>query len=499
MKGEMQMKGKVALCTVTVIAMLTGVAVAGEISYRAFQDGGFSIEVPDWKVAKESTTERVRLKVTRKTTAVQIEVFDVPLESIYGIYRNNTRDSSGFVREDAEAHLLVQKARFLFMKLIIHKKFFAVGPKTYTVMVACKEKDAGMLDALRKHVFDSARIDAHAEAPQGRGKTRVFNLEVDKAFPYGIYLTNPEGTSLERIYKSAHPVKGPKLSHNGEKVVFYEYVRDANGDGTIDERADLAGTEIATIRIDGSGYKVLTDNAARDLQPNWTADNRRIVFVSDRGKDKRRYDMDLYVMDAGGSGVTNLTKTPDIIEADPHVYGGKIAFTRYARGRVPQSIWIMSEDGSVARQLTDPPRTGMSKVGFAFGDFDPRISFDMTRIAFQRLEDDTFKVFDHRVGRYSAHVMNVDGTDLTNVSRAGVSDGLPCWTPDGRIALFVVGGELDSFQKIFIMDADGTNRSKLLHTSPGTFLHGGPTCARTAKGEDIMVFSGRFFLGEEGR
>jgi dipeptidyl aminopeptidase/acylaminoacyl peptidase len=65
--------------------------------------------------------------------------------------------------------------------------------------------------------------------------------------------------------------------------------------------------DVYVIDVDGSGERRLTDSPGLDGFPAWSADGKRIAFVSahDGG------NCGIYVMDAGGSGQERLTRTPD--------------------------------------------------------------------------------------------------------------------------------------------------------------------------------------------
>jgi Tol biopolymer transport system component len=62
-------------------------------------------------------------------------------------------------------------------------------------------------------------------------------------------------------------------------------------------------TEIYVMNADGSGVTQLTNNLATDCQPAWSPDGKRIAFLSTRDG----VDSEIYVMNADGTGVTQLT------------------------------------------------------------------------------------------------------------------------------------------------------------------------------------------------
>jgi TolB protein len=67
-----------------------------------------------------------------------------------------------------------------------------------------------------------------------------------------------------------------------------------------------ATNEIFSINPDGTGLTRLTNNLADDRDPAWSPNGTKIVFASNRGL-RRVGPMHLYVMNADGTGVNQLT------------------------------------------------------------------------------------------------------------------------------------------------------------------------------------------------
>ena len=461
-----------------------------QIQYDVYQHKNFSVEYPHWGIKKKTDKGRLLLKVAKGLAAIQVELHKGSLDTIYDYHVTGAKKSNAFISENANEYLLVHTAQALWIKLFMHRKFFESGGNTYVVTFASTRGNAEKYKEMREYVFNSVEV----KETEGYKDVKSFTLNTDKEYPFGIYLTDSDGSYLKKIYKSRYLIRTIRLSHDGKRIVFAECIGAKPEKGQSDEDlAVLVHAEICTINVDGTGYKVLTRNDYADVQPNWAQDNRHIFFTRDGSGRAGGFDLDIFVMDENGGNIRNITQSPGIIDGDPHVYGGKIAFTRHSPGKINQSVWIMNEDGSGMYKLLTPPRHGKSKVGLYFGDFDPNISFDSERVAFERLEDDNFKVFDSRVGKYSICITNIDGSGFKSISPNDVTDGLAQWLPNGRLVFPVVSDNLDAFRKLYIMDSDGANRHPLIRTKPGMFFHGRPSAAKTEDGGDIIVFAGWFY------
>ena len=101
--------------------------------------------------------------------------------------------------------------------------------------------------------------------------------------------------------------------------------------------------------------------------PSWSPDSRRILFTSwdDHGFT------DLFTMRADGTGVVNVTRTPDVFEdlADWSLDGSSLAY--YAEGSTVTGIYVSAADG-----------TGRRIVALTFSPVSPSWSPAGGRIAF---------------------------------------------------------------------------------------------------------------------
>lgn len=277
---------------------------------------------------------------------------------------------------------------------------------------------------------------------------------------YSIFSVNLDGSDLNLIYQSDTQLNHLHISPDGTKILFSEYTQDLNGDGTANED-DLFSAEIGIMNIDGTGYRLLTgpDNII-DAVPVWSHDATEILFASSRGSVAENLNLDLYVMDLTGENVRRLTETDNVIEADPHWVENKIVFARFVKNENKQTLWLMNSDGSGASQLTSPSFPVKSKAAFNFGDFDPKISPDGTKVASYRHLDDNLVISGVIIGNYDLFVINIDGTGETMLTDTpDVAEVMPTWSPDGtKLAFWVLRSNWIGLHTI---NADGTDEHEM--------------------------------------
>jgi Tol biopolymer transport system component len=253
---------------------------------------------------------------------------------------------------------------------------------------------------------------------------------------WGIYALDLDTLETRLIYNSPDRLTTLRINNSGDKFVFSKQVGGSS----------YEYDEIFTIGIDGQDLRQLTDNDLWDIYPAWSPDGTQIAFLSMGDSN-----LDIYVMNADGTQ-RELLYDSGFHDADIHWSGDQIVFTSQSQ------IWIMNEDGTNARQLTDPPRTAeWGNANLPFGDYDPRISPNGTQVIFSRMVDDTSS---H--GNYDLFLVDMDGSNLTQLTNTGYSQGLSSWSYSGETILYIVGaiegaGKFD----IYMMNADGTENRNI--------------------------------------
>jgi len=263
---------------------------------------------------------------------------------------------------------------------------------------------------------------------------------------WGIYALDPATETVELIYSSSVKIAYLRLNGVGDTFIFSQKVG-----GDTDEYE-----EVCAVGVDGSGFTRLTDNHYWDLYPCRSPDDSKIAFLTWRDAG-----LDIYVMDADGSNQRKLYDSGGH-DADIHWVGDSIVFTANSR------IWIMRDDGTEPMPITDPPNAGQwGNANLPFGDYDPRLSPDGSKVVFERLWGDSTQ---H--GNYDLYIVNSDGTDEVRLTETGYSQGLAAWSHSGDKLVYLVGAiEGEGKYDLCIMNSDGTdNRNITPDYFPDAFL-----------------------------
>ena len=188
--------------------------------------------------------------------------------------------------------------------------------------------------------------------------------------------------------------------------------------------------EIYAADSDGSNLVNLTHAAGYDAEGSYSPDGRTILFASNREAyarplskveqglldDDAAYFMDLYVMDADGSNVKQLTFSPGY-DGGPfyNAEGTKILWRRFNPDGNSAEIWTMDADGSNQRQLT---ANGMVNWGPYYHPSGAYIIYSSNVLGHANFE---LFIIDPEGSSDPIRVTNTDGTDI-----------LPVFSPDGE-------------------------------------------------------------------
>ena len=258
-------------------------------------------------------------------------------------------------------------------------------------------------------------------------------------------------------------LSSPRLSPDGRRILYQARLAD----GSIELRlTDLETKKTTTV------YKTAPDYPPHYLlAPAWSPDGQKIAFA-----DKSGGNSEVFLMNADGGGLRNLTNDP-LPDSTPVFSpdGGEIIFTRDFYGEA--RLYRMNLDGSNLRLVTEKighnlgaafspdgstlafsgdrknadsrgldiylldtsnPANEKRLTARRFHESFPAFSPDGKRIAFVSIAD----------GNAEIYLMNSDGTGLFRLTRSKTEEVAPQFTPDGKKLIFAAnqGGKFAIYE-----------------------------------------------------
>ncbi|MFN8179833.1 MAG: Ig-like domain-containing protein [bacterium] len=182
------------------------------------------------------------------------------------------------------------------------------------------------------------------------------------------------------------------------------------------------------MNADGSGATQLTTNTNEDRHPAWSPDGTRIAFDSNRAGT---YDVWLLPIAMGEAGATNLTFGNDDDVEPAWTPDGTTIYFASKRGGGDFNLWRQGVGSSTATQVTS----------LAGDEQAPAISADGTMLAF------TSPLNFASPHVYTTVIGSTDVAPLTGT--IGVIEADPAWAPAGSVIVFShgTGGNSDLYLK----------------------------------------------------
>jgi dipeptidyl aminopeptidase/acylaminoacyl peptidase len=245
--------------------------------------------------------------------------------------------------------------------------------------------------------------------------------------PFGstsIYVMQPDGTEIKQLIKDGGD-QSLAWSPDGTQIAF------------IRTYGEFPPDDLYVMDADGGNVRQLTHVDQYQVGVSWSPDGAWLVV----GRGGANRDYDLWLVRADGSGERQLTSGPgNDIGPLWSPDGADIAFSasRSSNGG-PTGVFVMHADGTAIRQLTP------------YGNDDRAVAWSPDGQQILVLRRDTILV-----------AMGRDGTDPRQVYGCSGSCQIlsAAWSPDGRLLLasVVISGDNDqSTWGLVEMNSDGSN------------------------------------------
>ncbi|HJX26040.1 MAG TPA: M28 family peptidase [Chthoniobacterales bacterium] len=209
--------------------------------------------------------------------------------------------------------------------------------------------------------------------------------------------------------------------------------------------------EIYSGKQDGTDLVNLTQSPGYDAEGSFSPDGKQIVFCSLRSafpfeklspEQRSQYEKDrswfgdIYLMNADGSNVRQLTDAPGY-DGGPFFSpdGQRIVWRHFEENGLTADIWTMKTDGSDKRRITD--FKSMSWAPF-YHPSSKYIIFTSNKFGFEN-----FELF----------IVDANGEhEPVRATFTGGFDGLPVFSPDGKKLCWTSGRTSDGKAQLFLAD-----------------------------------------------
>lgn len=269
----------------------------------------------------------------------------------------------------------------------------------------------------------------------------AYNVYYDTATDdYEIFVMNADGTGQKNISNAP-----------GVEWVYYAYK----------DKLYFVSDRDTTHRMyflyemdaDGNNVRKVTDLRLEDSWMSSRNDGQELVVAGRIGKEIR---YQLFLIDVKTGKYAQLTTDTAASFADPHFSpDGKHIVFRHRKNRrnyqgEKAEIWMMDADGSNLKQLTHFPNDTTAQwhsyhAGPPFWEPNRNLISYISR----------------QKGKHNIFTMKPDGTNVTQLTTDTLSEGWHAWSPDGEWLAFDVSNKEGYKFDIYLRKHDGSDQKKL--------------------------------------
>lgn len=292
------------------------------------------------------------------------------------------------------------------------------------------------------------------------GKRIIFQAEEKGDNPfYQMFVQELDSGMVRRVSPGVGKTTCGYFSPDGKKIIFASSHLDADAKKHYAVERELREEEqkskkrrryvwdfdpymeIFESNPDGTELKRLTSSDGYDAEGSYAPDGKSIVFCSNRsGKN----NMELYIMDADGKNVRQLTKSPECYNGGPFFSpdGKRVIFRSDRKKKDHLQLFVINVDGSGERALTDDH-------DWVF--WAPFWHKDNKHIIYTAADHSDPKARPN----YDLYWMAIDGPDAkikTRLTFFPGADVLPVFSPDQRQVMWTSTRSADRSSQLFLAD-----------------------------------------------
>jgi Tol biopolymer transport system component len=344
---------------------------------------------------------------------------------------------------------------------------------------ATPDKEGQLLSNTRQVTFEGRRAgEGYFSAD---GSLLTFQSERDPKNPFfQIFVLEMETGDIKRVSPGYGKTTCSWVHPDGKKVLFASTHSDPAARKKQEEELEARASgeerryswdydefyELYEADHNSGELRRLTDATGYDAEGSWSPDGSLIAFSSNRDAYSRplsekeqsifehdkSYFSDIYLMNADGSGIRRLTNVPGydggpFFSAD----GKKICWRRFSEDGATAEIYVMNVDGTGQRRITHLGAMSWAPFFHPSGDY---LIFGTNL---------------HGFANFELYLVDADGrSDPVRVTYTDGFDGLPAFSPDGKVIAWTSNRTSGGQSQIFFADWDDARARELLGISTGS-------------------------------